>query len=429
MCAPDPVSYLLVTEVLKTVLAPLPLASLHAMRDLVWALLRAQSLHPADLARALPDLQTRRARQALRRVRRSLGRAALGSTALTPLLLRAALRLIPAAELLLVLDSTRCRRWELFTLGLGFHGRVLPIAWALLPYPWPKGQFTPTVVALLDATLAHWPVERPLHLVADRGFPSLKFFACLARWQTQLALGATIRLRAGDWVRRPDGAAVKVADLEADLALDQWRVLPACYQQRGRGGPAMTLVVGRGEPEVPRHQRGPADTARRAARAAARLAYLRSKRQPHAAATDRVWALLTTAPTAGEAVAYYRQRFPTEPTYRDLKSWELEAVAGQETSATHLDGLVGLAALGYLLQAALGAAAGQTDDASARARQAQWSTTDRLSVFWRGRQVLHDRAHDWQPWLATLVAPLRAQLAPAAPIPLRPRATALPEAA
>ena len=208
MCIPDPQSYLLLLGVLKPLLGPVHTASLAAVQALVWALLLSQSLHPPDLARALPDLQTRPARQALRRVRRLLGRAILRSEHLTPGLIRAALRLVPAGEVLLVLDSTRCQRWELFTLGVVFHGRVLPVAWSVLPYPWPKKQFTPTVVALLDRTLAAWPSTRPVHLLADRGFPSLKLFRCLERWQQARRLGYTIRVRAADWVRRSAGKPV-----------------------------------------------------------------------------------------------------------------------------------------------------------------------------------------------------------------------------
>lgn len=413
MCAPDPASYLLVAELLKSVLGPLHAATGTAVRELVWALLVSQSLHPAALMRALPALQTVRARQGFRRVRRLLGNAVVTSAALTPWLLRAALACVPVGAVLLVLDSTRCGRWEVFTLGIGFHGRVLPIAWALLPYPWPKKRFTPTVVALLDRTFAVWPPERPVHLVADRGFPSLKLFRCLHHWREHLPLDYTVRLRASDWVRQADGTAVKVGDRARDATVGPWTGAPAAYQRRGWASPLAHLVLGRGEPSYPAHQQGPADQARRAARAQQRQAHVRSKHQTPA--VDRVWALLSTAPTATAAVAWYSRRFSTEGTYRDLKSWDLEIVARHETDPRHLDGLVGLAAVGYWVQAIIGAEAGRVGDASTRARQQQWCTTDRLSVFWRGRQVLHDRAFDWRPWLRTRLPTLTRLLAWEAP--------------
>jgi hypothetical protein len=412
MCAPDGPSYLLLLGVLKPLLGPTHAATLAAVHALVGALLLSQSLHPADLARALPALQTARARQAYRRVRRGLGRRGCTSEHLTPGLLRAALRLVPAGEVLLVLDSTRCHRWEIFTLGVRFHGRVLPVAWAVLPYPWPKKQFTPTVLALLDRTLARWPADRPVHLVADRGFPSLPFFRCLDRWRAQRPLAYTVRLRAGDWVRRPNGAAVPVGALERAVPPGHWTQEPAAFQRRQRAGAPVWVVVGSGLPLYPPHQLGPADQARRHRRAQRRHAHVRSKAQDPA--LDR------------QAVPVYMGRFTTEGTYRDLKGWHLAAVAGHERDAAHLDALVGLATLAYYVQASLGAAAGRTTDALARARQAQWSTTDRLSVCWRGRQVLHDRAHDWRPWLratlATLAHALAAEPDPAAGMLARPEA-------
>jgi len=412
MCAPEAAVYPLVAGVVHALLGGRHAAMVAAVAPLVWALLRGQSLRGADLARALPDLAAAGARQAQRRVRRALGRVSLGSWSLTPALLPAALRLVPEAGVTLVLDSTRCARWEVFTLGVVFHGRVLPVAWAVLPYPWPKGRFTPTVVDLLDRALAAWPPDRAVHLVADRGFPSRPLFRCLDRWRARTGLGYTVRLRAADHVRL-DGAAVRVGDRAREAASDGWRGWPASYQRRGDAGATAHLVVGRGAPVPPPHQRGPADAARRAARAARRLAHVRSKGQDPAA--DRVWALLSTHAAPADAVASYAARFRTEGTYRDLKAWGLEPVAARATDPAHLDGLLGLASLGYLVQAAVGAAAGRTADPAARARQRQWSTTDRLSVCWRGRQVLHDRAHDWSAWLQGTLADLTRQLGPAPP--------------
>ena len=127
MGAPDPVVYRLLTELLPCVLGHVRQRSLRAVADLVWALLAAQSLHPADLGRALPDLRTGRARQALRRVRRVVGRPLLRSPGLTPLLVERALQRVADAEVTLVLDSTRCGRWEIFTVSVLYAGRVLPL--------------------------------------------------------------------------------------------------------------------------------------------------------------------------------------------------------------------------------------------------------------------------------------------------------------
>ncbi len=189
VCAPDMTLYPIFSGLLAVLLGPTHAASLRAISALVWALLVCQSLHVADLSRAVPELKATGARQGMRRVRRVLDRQPLMSAHLTPFLIRVALRLVGDNPITVALDSTRCWRWEIFTLGVVFHGRVLPVAWRILPYPWPKKQFTPTVVALLEHTLFCWPTTRPVHLVAHRGFPSLKLFGCLEYWRRRLPLG------------------------------------------------------------------------------------------------------------------------------------------------------------------------------------------------------------------------------------------------
>lgn len=405
VCTPDIGLYPLVGGVVSLLMGNTHSASVSAISSAVWALLASQSLHVADLARALPELRAKGARQGMRRMRRVLGRESLSGKALSGLLVGWALRLVSDQAVRLVLDSTRCLRWEIFTLGVVFHGRVLPVAWSILPYPWPKRQFTPTVIALLERVLARWPTERSVHLLADRGFPSLKLFRCLETWQGRLPLGYTIRLRAGDWVGLDDGSVVKLKELIGEWEIGAWRSWRARYRHRGKVGPLALLVIGQSQPIYPRHQQGPADTARREQRQQRRRGYLSSKGQPNALTTDRVWVLLSTAAGCDYARQAYALRFHIEGTYRDLKEWGLEPIAAHETDQAHLDGLMGLACLTYFIQTTIGAMAGRSSSSEARARQHQWCTTDRLSCFWRGRQVLHDRAHDWRSWLqATLPA-------------------------
>jgi hypothetical protein len=61
MGVPDPAVYPLLAQLLQALLQPVHATSGAAVTALVWAVLCAQSLHPADLARALPDLTTTRA--------------------------------------------------------------------------------------------------------------------------------------------------------------------------------------------------------------------------------------------------------------------------------------------------------------------------------------------------------------------------------
>ncbi len=412
MCVPDFTLYSLIPQLIYALLGSTHRASTESATQLVWSLLLCQSLHPSDLARSLPALRTTRARQALRRIRRAIDCPHLSSRYLSQFLIRAALRIVSDAEVMLILDSTRCICWEIFTLGIMFHGRVLPVAWQILPYPWPKKQFTPNVVALVNRTLSCWPCDRRVNLLADRGFPSLKLFRVLDGWRKTIPLGYTIRLRAADWVRLQNGQTVKIAELINGVVPGVWASCLASYQRRSKAGMPALLVFGRGVPIYPAHQTGPTDQARRLARENRRKAHLRSKHQAKAPETDGIWVLLSTAVDDSQAREQYAYRFRTEGMYRDLKSWDLEVVARHENDAEYLDRLLGLVALGYFVQAALGAMAGRANDEKARARQRQWTTTDRVSIFWRGRQVLHDRAHDWRSWLRATLPEIACQINP-----------------
>jgi hypothetical protein len=431
MCSPDPAFYPLLVRLLVPLVGLGHLASLAALTDLIWALLAAQSLRPAELVRALPQLRAAGARQGFRRVRRLLVRPTCQSQRLTPALLAAVLRVVDDAVAVLVLDSSRCLRWEVLTLGIRFHGgRILPIAWAVLPYPWPRRQFTPTVIALLDRVLASWPADRPVHLVADRGFPSYALFRRLDEWRQRRPLGYTIRLRAGDWVRLDGAQVVKIAELLGTVGEGRWQTWSAAYRRQTQASTPATLVIGRGLAAYPPHQQGPADQRRRLTRAARQAQHRRSKGYRAPASTACAWVLLSTEPTWRAAMTHYSGRFSTEGTYRDWKSWAWEGVVGQATTAALVDGITGVAALGAIIQSLLGAAAGCTRATAAQARQRQWTTTDRLSVFSRGRLVLHDRAHAWLPWLRQIVPDLADRLLglapahpadPPTPLPQRPR--------
>src|SRR5215211_360193 len=171
--------------------------ALAALAHLVTTLLVGQSLRPSALMRALLSPSPVPARQRYKRVARAWTRRWLSPEGLTPCLVRAALALVApdpagtptAGQTHLALDSVRCGPWEIFTVGVVWHGRVLPVGWAVLPYPWPKRQFTPTVCALLRTVGAAWPTERPVHLVADRAFASRGLLQTLG----ELGWGYTLR--------------------------------------------------------------------------------------------------------------------------------------------------------------------------------------------------------------------------------------------
>src|SRR5207237_986556 len=149
--------------------------ALRALAHLVTALLVGQSLRPTALMRALSSPVPVPARQRYKRVARAWTRPWLSPSWLVPRLVPAALALVPPERdgvTHLALDSVRCGAWEVFTLGVVWHGRVLPVGWAVLPYPWPKGRFTPTVCALIRQVAAVWPAERPVHRPGRLGWPA-----------------------------------------------------------------------------------------------------------------------------------------------------------------------------------------------------------------------------------------------------------------
>jgi hypothetical protein len=171
----------------------------------------------------------------------------------------------------LALDTVRCGRWEVFTVGVVWHGRGLVVGWAVLPYPWPRGQFTPTACALVRQVAAVWPPEVTAELVADRAFPSAALFRTLARQQW----GWTLRLTARHWITVA-GVRQQTRALVVQVGEGQWRAWPATY---GTGKDAVrgTLIIGRGPYVLPCHQANPGSLRHRAARAARRVQHAASK--------------------------------------------------------------------------------------------------------------------------------------------------------
>ena len=373
-------------------------AGLASVAQVVTAVLIGQSLRVGGVARTLLSAPEVAARHRYRRVRRVVTGARLRSTDLTPSLVRAALVLVDDAVPHLAMDTVRCGRWEVITIGVVWHGRVLPVGWEVVPYPWPRGQFTPAVLRLLWRVAASWPAERRPHLVADRGFPSLKLFRTLE----QLGWGWTVRLRVKLNVG-VDGEVRALADLLACHQPGRWTDRPITYGT-GRQRVAGRLVIGRADAlrVLPRHQANPGSLRQRARQQATRVRELRGKhpgrRASQAAQTDGWVLLFTSHATWLDASRSYARRWATEGSYRDAQGgydgqhgWELEPPLAREADAHVVDRLVGLWALGSAIQTALGDRLARPDAPPAVAQaRARWTTTDRLSVWMRGRFALTD---------------------------------------
>ena len=380
-----------------------------ALASLVSALLLGQSLRPSLLARALPSPQPVPARARYRQVARAWDRPWLMADQLTPALVTGALALAQPRAPLLVLDSLRCGAWEVFTVGLAWHGRVLPLSWALLPYPWPKGRFTPTVCMLIRQVAAAWPAGAPVpHLVADRAFPSQPLVTTL----DALGWHYTIRLRASDVLTTTTGA-VQGYDLLTTALAEGWSQQPGRFgrQTAATVGRRSQLVVGRGLAVLPYHQRDAASARHRARRRTQRLHGVKQTRRP--SPTEPWLILLTTAPHWRAAVRAYGQRYHTEGSYRDAQTgwdgrhgWDLGERITAATTAQHVASVVGLWALGTLLQSWLGdqLTAVRTSPAI-RAVAGEWTVHGRLSVWARGRLALTDVSGRLRFWIpATLLA-------------------------
>jgi hypothetical protein len=403
-------------------LASRPVA-LTSLTHLVVALLRAQSLRPSALMRALLSPSPVPARQRYKRVARAWDRPWLTSAWLTPRLVRAAAALVPpegqgpnAGLTHLALDSVRCGSWEVFVLGIVWHGRALPLAWAVLPYPWPKGQVGPTVCRLLEQVATAWPTTRPVHLVADRAFPSQRLFRTLRtlRW------GWTVRLRANTGVQ-VGAEALLVRTLLARARTTGWTCWPGSY---GQGGKAITahLVVGRGLVVLPSHRRTAASHAQQARRRAERT---RVRRYEYAVEATDAWVVLCTShPAWAAAVASYRRRWAIEGSFRDAQSgwdgqhgWDLEPVLPRLASAGQAERVVGLWALGSLVQTWVGSQVVHGPP-PVRAVARGWTTTGRLSVWAHGQFALHDASALLHPWLAQTLQAGAARLRQEKPRPL-----------
>jgi hypothetical protein len=339
----------------------------------------------------------------------------------SPQLIAAALAfLAPGQAVVVALDTTRLGPWEVWLAGVVVRGRTVPIGWAVIPYPWPKGQFRRTTLALIQRLQAAFPSGRRWTVVADRGFPSAALFAQLRQGDTDFS----VRLRLSDWVRVA-GVYAKVAD---HLTARRLRNGQRTAATMGRGRPDQPLVPGwivvsTAVVTPPPHKRNPGTLRERIKRAKAQARHRAHKQgrktQPPSATAQQyahTWVLFTTALTMRQAVREYAQRMPIEETFRDWHSgWGVRAAVRALPTAAMVERLIGVVCLAYSLQLQLGERLSL--DPVGQQRRAQWTVTDRVSWFWCGQQLLTDHGYDWSAWLvaqwATLSTPhARAELGP-----------------
>jgi hypothetical protein len=287
----------------------------------VLCLLVAQRVTSAALARALPAAQAGSGRSCLRRVRRWWQGPALEQATISPAWIRLALTLLVGTPSVVAMDTSRLGPWEVWVAGLVVAGRTLPIGWAGIPYPWPKGRFRATTLALIQQLQQAFPAGVPWTLVADRGCPSARLFAQLRQGGTDVS----VRLRWSDWITVAGVDAMVAAHLAAGRLRDGQRT--AAAMGRGRSDHPLVpgwVVVRTTVAAVPRHKHNPGTLRERAKRATAHAQHRRHKQgrktPPPSATVPRyaqTWVLCTTAPTVTQAVGEYAGRMAIEEPYRD----------------------------------------------------------------------------------------------------------------
>lgn len=176
-----------------------------------------------------------------------------------------------------------------------------------------------------------------------------------------------------------------------------------------------TLVVGRG-------------LAARARPRQARDAHVRDNhpgQAPDASVETDPWVVLvTTAATWQAAVTTSRQRWASEGSPRDAQGggdgqhgWGLERLVTGWSDPGRVERVVGLWALGALLPTWVGAQPRHTDDPTAHAIAARWTTTGRLSRWAHGRFAFTDPTGALRPWLTATRRGGADSIATAPPLP------------
>ena len=251
------------------------------------------------------------------------------------------------------------RTLEVWLAGIVVAGRTLPIGWAVIPYPWPKGRFRATTLALIQQLQRAFPAGGRWTLVADRGFPSAVLFAQLRQGGTDFS----VRLRLSDWVTVARVYATVSAHLAAGrLVVGQWTAATM-----GRGTVAQPLVpaavvVSAAVVTPPRHKQNPGTARERTQRAKQHAQHRKHKQgrktTPPSTVAQRyaqTWILFTTASTVAQAVAEYAGRMSIEETYRDWHHyWAVRAAVVDLPTEAMVARLIGVVCLAYTVQMHLG---------------------------------------------------------------------------
>jgi hypothetical protein len=323
---------------------------------------------------------------------------------ISPQLIQHALRVHGKSQSVVVaMDTTRVGPWEVWVAGIVVGGRTLPIGWAVIPYPWPKGRYRATTLALVKQLQAAFPSGQRWSLVADRGFPSAALFAQLRAGGTDFS----VRLRLSDWVWVA-GVYAKVMDHLAAGRLRVGQRTSALVGNDKSASPRVSgwIVVSAAVTPLPAHKQNRGthrERLKRAHRHAQHRKHQRGRRTTPPSATAQryaqTWVVFTTAPTKTQAVRTYAARMAIEETYRDWHHhWAVRTATVSLPTEAMVTRLIGVVCVAYTLQMLVGYQVSHSPEA--HRRRTQWTVTGRVSWFWCGQRVFTDPGYDWQTWLA-----------------------------
>jgi hypothetical protein len=164
------------------------------------------------------------------------------------------------------------------------------------------------------------------------------------------------------------------------------------------------VVVNQTVAVLPKHKQNNGTQRERARRQKAKVRHLENKgaksKPPSEIARkySQTWVLFTTAASVQAAVTHYAERMFIEETFRDWHDgWKLRPAVRNLSQEAHVNRMVGIVVVAYRLQMELGLAL--TQSPQGKLRRAQWTVTDRVSLFWCGQRVFSDPGYDWAPWL------------------------------
>ena len=206
--------------------------------------------------------------------------------------------------------------------GIVVAGRTMPIGWAVIPYPWPKGRFHNR--SARPAAAGRLPTRGA---VDSGGGPWLSECSPLCPTPSK-GYQVQRRLRLSDWVMVARVYTTVAEHLVAGRLVDGQRTAATM----GRGRPDQPLVPGwvvvstavvappKHKQNLARPASGPSGPRPMPSTARTSRAARRSHRVPRRSAMPRPGCSSLRAPTVSQAVAEYAQRMPIEETFRDWHS-------------------------------------------------------------------------------------------------------------